>query len=131
MTVGSTIMIVVHSIEVSILYPCIVISSLIKRLENILFAITYTFFGVWLRDHYMLLQRITKCSMPHLAKRFPHRSPSCTMQVLSTSCTLLRTTEQGTFLEAILMSEQVVPYQTRGGTYCLEWSIVDVSYAAP
>jgi hypothetical protein len=53
------------------------------------------------------------------------------MQVSSTSCTLLRTTEQGTFLEAILMSEQVVPYQTRGGTYCLEWSIVDVSYAAP
>jgi hypothetical protein len=38
------------------------------------------------------------------------------MRVSSTSCTLLHTTEQGTFPEAILTSEQDVPYQTHGGT---------------
>jgi hypothetical protein len=32
-----------------------VISSLAKRLENLLYAILYTSFGVWLRDHYMPL----------------------------------------------------------------------------
>jgi hypothetical protein len=36
---NSAIMIVVHSAEVSTLYPCIVISSLAERLENLLFAI--------------------------------------------------------------------------------------------
>jgi hypothetical protein len=53
----SAIMIVVHFANVSALYPRIVISSLCGRLENHLFAILYTSFGVWLRDHYMPLQR--------------------------------------------------------------------------
>jgi hypothetical protein len=45
-----------------------VISSLAKRLENLLFAILYTSFGVWPRDHYMPLQRFTMGHMPGLAK---------------------------------------------------------------
>jgi hypothetical protein len=52
-------MIVVHSTEVSTLYPRVVISSLAERLENLLFAILYTSSGVWPRDNYMLLQRST------------------------------------------------------------------------
>jgi hypothetical protein len=52
-------MIVVLFAKVSALYVCVVISSLAKRLENLLFAILYTSFGVWLKDHYMLLQRFT------------------------------------------------------------------------
>jgi hypothetical protein len=39
MTVSSAIMIVVHFVKVSALYPRVVISSLAKRLENLLFAI--------------------------------------------------------------------------------------------
>jgi hypothetical protein len=32
------------------------------------FCHSYTTFGVWPRDHYMLLQRFTMCHMPGLAK---------------------------------------------------------------
>jgi hypothetical protein len=60
-------MIVVHFAKVSDLYPRVVISSLHGRLENPPFAILYTFFGVWPRDHYMMLQRFTVCRMPGLA----------------------------------------------------------------
>jgi hypothetical protein len=62
------IMIVVHFTKVSALYPQVVISSLVKRLENLLFAIFYTSFGVWPSDHYMLLQRFTMGCMPGIAK---------------------------------------------------------------
>jgi hypothetical protein len=41
------------------MYPRVVISSLHGRLENLIFAIPYTSFGVWLRYHYMPLQRST------------------------------------------------------------------------
>jgi hypothetical protein len=61
-------MIVVYSVEVSTMYPRVVISSLIGRLENLLFAIIYTTFGVWLRDHYMSLQRFTMGCMSGFAK---------------------------------------------------------------
>jgi hypothetical protein len=56
-------MIVVNFVKVSILYP-LVISMLAKRLENLLFAIIYTSFGVWPRDHYMPLQRFNIGHMP-------------------------------------------------------------------
>jgi hypothetical protein len=46
-TVSMTIMIVVHSTKISALYPHIVILSLAKRLESLLFVLIYTFFGVW------------------------------------------------------------------------------------
>jgi hypothetical protein len=52
-------MIVVQFAKFSALYPHIVISSLIKRLDNLPFAILYTSFVVWPRDHYMSLQRLT------------------------------------------------------------------------
>jgi hypothetical protein len=52
-------MTVVHFAKVSAMYPRVVISSLRRRLENLPFAILYTFFVVWPRDHYMPLQRST------------------------------------------------------------------------
>jgi hypothetical protein len=61
-------MIVVHFAKVSVLYPRVVISSLAERLENLLFAILHTVFGVWSRDHYMPLQMFTMGHMPGLAK---------------------------------------------------------------
>jgi hypothetical protein len=45
-----------------------VISSLVGRLENLLFAILDTSVGVWPRDHYMSIQRFTMGHMPGLAK---------------------------------------------------------------
>jgi hypothetical protein len=45
-----------------------VILSLAKRLENLLFTTPHTFFGVWPRDHYMLLQRFTMGHMPDFAR---------------------------------------------------------------
>jgi hypothetical protein len=45
-TASSAVMIVVHFAKVSTLYPRVVISSLAERLENLLFAVLYTSFGV-------------------------------------------------------------------------------------
>jgi hypothetical protein len=67
MIVRSAIMIVVFFGKVSALYPRVVISSLSKRLENLIFAILYTSFGVWPKDHYMSLQRFTIGHMPGFA----------------------------------------------------------------
>jgi hypothetical protein len=50
------------------MYPRVVISLLAKRLEKPPFCHSYTFFGVWPRDHYMPLQRFTIGCMPSLAK---------------------------------------------------------------
>jgi hypothetical protein len=61
-------MTVIHFAKVSALYPRVVISSLAKRLEKPPFCHSYTFFGVWPRDHYMLLQRFIMGHMPGLAK---------------------------------------------------------------
>jgi hypothetical protein len=60
-------MTVVQFAKVSALYPCIVISSLAKRLEKPPYCHSYTFFGAWPRDHYMPLQRFTKGRTPGLA----------------------------------------------------------------
>jgi hypothetical protein len=62
------IMIVVHFAKVSALHPRVVISLLAEQLENLLFAILYTSFGVWPRDHYMPLQRFIMGRMPDFAK---------------------------------------------------------------
>jgi hypothetical protein len=97
-------MIVVHSAEVSTLYPRIVILSLIRWLENLLFAILYTSYGVWFKDHYMPLQRLTLVHMTCFALGF-----------------------------ASLISQQAVPYQTYGDTCCSSvsttkiWSLADSS----
>ncbi len=129
-------MIVVHFAEVSTLYPRVVISSLAKRLENHLFAILYTSFGVWPRDHYMPLQRSTT-GVCHALLRFPEQTvPACSAKVSRTnvpSCTMWfrqiikydtkndansHSTEQDTQPIAFLISKQVIPYRTHGDTYC-------------
>jgi hypothetical protein len=61
-------MIVVHFIKVSTIYPRVVISSPVGDKRNLLFAILYTSFGVWSRDHYMPLPRFTMGYMLVLAK---------------------------------------------------------------
>jgi hypothetical protein len=43
----------------SALYPRVLISSLVERLEKPPFFHSYTSFGIWPRDHYMSLQRST------------------------------------------------------------------------
>jgi hypothetical protein len=63
-----TVMTVIHFAKVSTLYTRVVISSLAKRLEKPPFCHSYTSFGAWPRDHYMLLQRFTMGHMPDLAK---------------------------------------------------------------
>jgi hypothetical protein len=67
-TLSMAIMTVVHFAKISTLYPRVVISSLAKWLEKPSFCHSYTSSGVWHRDQYMPLQRITMCHMPGLAK---------------------------------------------------------------
>jgi hypothetical protein len=67
-TVSTVVMTVIHFAKVSALYLRVVISSVAKRLEKPPFCHSYTFFGVWPRDHYMILQRFTMGRMPGLAK---------------------------------------------------------------
>jgi hypothetical protein len=64
-------MVVVHSIEVSTLYPQVVILSLAERLEKPPFCHSYTSFGVWPRDHDMPLQRLTLDCISCFAIGFP------------------------------------------------------------
>jgi hypothetical protein len=118
------------------LYPRVVISSPAKRLENLLFAILYTSFGVWPRDHYMSLQRPTT-EVCHALLRFPaHSGPACNAEVSHTQRPLLHHVVQAVHKEGhtdrshphsnehdtqpitYLISKQVIPYQTRGGTCC-------------
>jgi hypothetical protein len=61
-------MTVVHFAKVNTLYPRVVILSLAKRLEKPSFCHSYTFFGVWVRDHYMPLQIFTMNRMSSFAK---------------------------------------------------------------
>jgi hypothetical protein len=67
-TVSTTVITVIHYVKVYVMYPQVVISSLCGWLENIIFIIIYTSFGVWPRDHYMSLQRFTMSCMSGLAK---------------------------------------------------------------
>jgi hypothetical protein len=125
-------MTVVHFIKVSVLYPRVLISSLAKRLEKPHFCHSYTSFGVWLRDHYMSLQKFTMTRMSGLAKvghgtismlRFlgvvrgttASLAPCEPRRVTTSNC---HSSEQDTLLIASLISKQVVPYRTRGGTCC-------------
>jgi hypothetical protein len=61
-------MTVVHFAKVSTMYPRVVISLLAKRLEKPPFCHSYTSFGAWPRDLYMLLQRFTMGHMSCLTK---------------------------------------------------------------
>jgi hypothetical protein len=75
----------------STLYPRVVISSLAKWLQKPPFCHSYTSFGVWSRDHYIMLQRCTT-GVCHALLWFPDKrsllvvlrfqaqnGPSCTM----------------------------------------------------
>jgi hypothetical protein len=124
----------------STLYPRVVISSLAKRLQKPPFCHSYTSFGVWPRDHYMSLQRLTTrvCHAllrfrdkwsPLAVLWFPAQSdPSCTMWFRQFTKSVTKTdhkdrihphsTEHDTQPIAYLISKQAFPYQTRGGTCC-------------
>jgi hypothetical protein len=131
-TVSTVVMIVVHFTKVSALYPWVVISSLAKQLEKPLFCHSYTSFGVWPRDHYMPLQRFTMGCMPGLAKlvrstiallRFPGvvcgtTAPHALCEPWRVTTPISHSSEQGTLPIASLISEQDIPYRTRGGTCC-------------
>jgi hypothetical protein len=126
-------MIVVHFTKVSALYPRVVISSLAKQLERPPFCHSYTFFGVQPRDHYIPLQRFTMGRRPGLAKvvcatiamlRFPRvvhgtTAPHTPCEPRQVTTSIFHSSDQGTLPIASLISKQVVPYWTRGGTYCL------------
>jgi hypothetical protein len=82
-------MIVVHSTEVSTLYPQVVISSLAKRLQKPPFCHFYTSFGVWPGDHYMPLQRPTT-GVCHALLWIPTQSGlACSAEVSRTKWPLL------------------------------------------
>jgi hypothetical protein len=126
--------------KVSTLYPRVLISSLAKRLYKPPFCHSYTFFVVWPRDHYMLLQRSTTgvCHSllqfsnkwsPLAVLRFPTQNiPSCTMWFRQFTKNVTKTdhkvwcyphsTDHDTHPTAYLISKQVIPYRTRGGTCC-------------
>jgi hypothetical protein len=138
-------MIVIHFAKVSTLYPRVVISSLRGRLENLLFAILYTSFGVWPRDHYMSLQRSTT-GVSHASLWFPRPwVPACSAKVSSglkpllhlvdqiTLCIFPHTTEQDSQPTTSLISKQAIPYRTCRISYCpgvstpKTWSLSDSS----
>jgi hypothetical protein len=133
-------MIVVHFTKVASCTPWVVISSLAKRLWKPPFSILYTSFGVWPRDHYMMLQRSTT-RVCHALLWFPEEMvPACCAMVSRTnvpSCTMWfrkftkyvtktdhkvwchpHSTEHDTQPIAYLISKQAVPCRTCGGTCC-------------
>jgi hypothetical protein len=124
-------MIVVLFAKVSAMYPRVVILSQAERLENLIFTIFYTSFGVWLRDHYMSLQMFTMGHVIGFARvvhdtlamlRFP-RVVRGTVAPLA-PCRLgqitvpIPTHPSKTLPTTPLISKQVVPYWTCGGTGC-------------
>jgi hypothetical protein len=119
-------MIVIHFAKVSTMYSRVVISSLAKRLENLLYAILHTSFGVWSKNHYMTLQRSTigVCHallrfppQPLLAMlRFPPQAPIAPGgSQVKISCHS-HSFEQDTQPIVFLISKQAVSYQTCDGT---------------
>jgi hypothetical protein len=118
-----------------------VISSLAKRLQKPPFCHSYISFGVQPTEHYMSLQRSTTgvCHAllwfpdkwsPLTVLRFPAQNgPSYTMWFRQFIKNVTKTnhkvwchphsTEHDTQPTAYLISKQVVPYRTCGGTCCL------------
>jgi hypothetical protein len=101
-------------------------------LENLLFAILYTSFDVWPRDHYMSLTKVYYMSMSCFAMVSWTNGPTCSAKVSHTnvpSCTMWERwftkydaiphpTEQDTLPIVFLTSRQIIPYWTHGGTCC-------------
>jgi hypothetical protein len=83
----------------SVLYSWVVISSLAKRLYKPSFCHSYTSFGVWPRDHYMLLQRPTTEVCHALLRFFTHSGPACSAEVSRTQWPLLHHVVQAVHIE--------------------------------
>jgi hypothetical protein len=117
-----------------------VISSLASQLHKPPFCHSYTYFGVWPRDHYMLLQRSTigvchdllwfsdKWS-PLAMLRFSTQSdPFCTMWFMQFTKNVTKTdhkegshphsTKHDTQPIAYLISKQLISYRIYGDTCC-------------
>jgi hypothetical protein len=133
------------------MYPRVVISSLAKQLEKPPFCHSYTSYGVWPRDHYMMLQRFTTGVCHGFLINDPASSaevsciqwPFCTMWFRQFTQNITKTdhkvrsyphsTEHDTHPIAYLISKQVIPYRTRDNTYCpgvstpMTWSLADLS----
>jgi hypothetical protein len=137
-------MILVYFVKVIVLHPQVVILSLTEQLEKPHFCYSYTSFGVWLRDHYMPLQKSTT-RLYHGLLRFseqmaslgvlrfpPTKDPSCIMWVRRFTKYAINydviphSIEQNTLPIVFLISKQDVPYQTHGGTYCPEVSTTKI-----
>jgi hypothetical protein len=123
-------MIVVHSTEVSILYPRVVISSLAEQLENLLFAIlsiplvygseitTCCYKGL-LYELVMLCCSFLQPWVPNCsAKASSWLEPLLHLVDQITFCVLPHTSEKDSQHTISLISKQVISYQTRGGTCC-------------
>jgi hypothetical protein len=112
-----------------------VISSLAKRLEKPPFCHSYTSFGVRPKDHYMPLQRST-IGVRHALLQFPTQAPLAVLRIPNTLPLLHQVVhtihtvyhadlcqsplnEHDTLPTAFLISKQVVPYRTHGGTWSL------------
>jgi hypothetical protein len=142
MTVSLAIVIVIHSVEVSAMYPHVVISSPAKRLENLLFLlftlhlvygleiITCRYNGLLQVAHPTLLGYSQYRSVAKVSRPNGPLAPCRTGKLVMVP---LRSTKSDTLLKPSLISEQVVPYQIYGGTCCpggstpKKWSLADLS----
>jgi hypothetical protein len=131
--------------------PRVVISSLRQQLEKPPFYHSYTSFGVWPKDHYVLLQRST-IGVCHASLHFPEQTvPACSAMVSRTnvlSCTMWfrqctkyvtktnhkewchpHSTEHDTQPIVFLISKQVIPYRTHGPGVSTPkiWFLADLS----
>jgi hypothetical protein len=132
-------MTVVHFAKVSALYPQVVISSLAKQLVKPPFLPLLHF--PWCMAHRSLhvitkvyyrsmscFAMVSQQTAPLVVLRFPaHSGPFCTMWFSQFTQNVTKTnhkdrshphtTEHDTQPIAYLISKQVIPYRTRGGTY--------------
>jgi hypothetical protein len=135
-TASSAIMIVVHSTDVSTLYPRVVISSMVERLEKPPFCYSLHFLWCMAQRSLHVITKIYYTSISCFAMVSPTKGHACSAKVSPTkgpSCTMwvrhfrkyvikydanTHSTEQDTLPIVFLISKQVIPYLTHGGTYC-------------
>jgi hypothetical protein len=138
-------MTIVHFAKVSALYSWVVISSLIGRLENLLFPILILplVYGPEITTccYKGLLYELAILCYGYPWPRVPARSAKVSSYLKPllylvdqiTSYIFPHTTMQDSQPTASLISKQVVPYRTRGGTCCPGvstpkiWSLADLS----
>jgi hypothetical protein len=101
-----------------------VISSLAKRLEKPHFCHTLHFLCCMTQRSLHVVTKVYYMSMSRSAKVSSTKGPSCTMWVrrfrkyVTEYDANTHSTEQGTLPIVYLISKQVIPYQTCGGTCC-------------